>query len=223
MARCQNCSAPLPANSALCSYCGTRNDMDFTVAGRFTGTPGISRRHCPHCQILLQTIHLTADGAFAVDRCQQCLGLFFVPGEVRAFLDAAVAPAYTIYLQEIGNINRERAAQEVVRYIPCPDCGKLMNRVSFGYRSGVVVDQCKEHGVWLDNGEIVHLMEWKKAGGQLLDAQKQAERQQTRPARISSGLATAGLPAADIGDPSWKAVGGDLVDAAVALLERLFG
>ena len=46
-----------------------------------------------------------------------------------------------------------------------------MNRVNFGHRSGVVVDRCKAHGIWLDNGEITHLMEWKKAGGQLLQAQ----------------------------------------------------
>lgn len=43
-----------------------------------------------------------------------------------------------------------------------------MNRINFGYRSGVIVDSCKSHGVWLDNGEITHLMEWRKAGGQLL-------------------------------------------------------
>jgi Zn-finger nucleic acid-binding protein len=43
-----------------------------------------------------------------------------------------------------------------------------MSRHVFGYRSGVVIDQCKGHGVWLDSGEVTHLLEWKKAGGQLL-------------------------------------------------------
>jgi Zn-finger nucleic acid-binding protein len=55
-----------------------------------------------------------------------------------------------------------------------------MNRVAFGHRSGVVIDQCKSHGVWLDGGEISHLLEWKKAGGQLLDQKKQAELQQKK-------------------------------------------
>jgi Zn-finger nucleic acid-binding protein len=40
-----------------------------------------------------------------------------------------------------------------------------MSRVNFGYRSGVVIDRCTNHGIWLDSGEITHLMEWKKAGG----------------------------------------------------------
>ncbi len=43
-----------------------------------------------------------------------------------------------------------------------------MSRVNFGYRSGVVIDRCTNHGIWLYSGEITHLMEWKKAGGQLL-------------------------------------------------------
>jgi Zn-finger nucleic acid-binding protein len=35
----------------------------------------------------------------------------------------------------------------------------------------VVVDQCRNHGVWLEGGELHRLMEWKKAGGQVLDRQ----------------------------------------------------
>jgi len=54
-----------------------------------------------------------------------------------------------------------------------------MQRVNFGHRSGVVIDRCHSHGVWLDNGEISHLMEWKKAGGQIL-----SEKQQSRQSRL---------------------------------------
>jgi Zn-finger nucleic acid-binding protein len=43
-----------------------------------------------------------------------------------------------------------------------------------------VIDQCKVHGVWLDGGEITHLLEWKKAGGQILADKKQQEREQKR-------------------------------------------
>jgi Zn-finger nucleic acid-binding protein len=50
-----------------------------------------------------------------------------------------------------------------------------MNRVNFGASSGVVVDRCKEHGVWLDGGELRHLFEWMKAGGKLLQQKKDDE------------------------------------------------
>jgi len=39
-------------------------------------------------------------------------------------------------------------------YIPCVRCGELMNRKNFSRISGVVIDECSSHGVWLDAGEI---------------------------------------------------------------------
>jgi Zn-finger nucleic acid-binding protein len=68
-----------------------------------------------------------------------------------------------------------RASDYGVTYIKCPVCAKLMNRVNFGAKSGVIVDRCKEHGVWLDGGELRHLFEWMKAGGKLLDQEKQEQ------------------------------------------------
>jgi len=53
---------------------------------------------------------------------------------------------------------------------------KKVNRQNFGERSGVVVDRCKAHGVWLDSGEFRRLAEWMKAGGQILADRIQVER-----------------------------------------------
>lgn len=182
MAQCSSCSAPLPVNTCRCSYCGTRNDMDFAAVAKFTFDSQPSRRRCPDCSAQLQTVRLdTGGGIFAIDRCKQCYGLFFAVGEVQSFLQASVSPAFSLNLREIVNINDERARMtEPVRYKKCPECGILMNRVNYSAMSGVVVDQCKDHGMWLDNGELVHLMEWKKAGGQLLAEQKEKALQQER-------------------------------------------
>ncbi len=65
-----------------------------------------------------------------------------------------------------------------VVYLKCPVCSNFMNRVSFGSKSGVVVDRCKEHGIWLNAGELRHLFEWKKAGGQLLHEQRELEKKE---------------------------------------------
>jgi Zn-finger nucleic acid-binding protein len=40
-----------------------------------------------------------------------------------------------------------------------------MNRVNFGKRSGVIVDVCKEHGVWFDRGELTQAIEFVAKGG----------------------------------------------------------
>lgn len=91
------------------------------------------------------------------------------PRRDRALLESSVAGVFDINIQLLRNINKERYAKnQKVQYIKCPVCRNFMRRVNFGHRSGVVVDRCREHGVWLDNGEIAHLLEWKKAGGQML-------------------------------------------------------
>jgi len=224
MANCCNCSAPLPSDTSRCRYCGTRNDMDFLAVGRFAVSREASGRQCPHCRIPLQTIHLTSDGAFTIERCETCFGLFFDPGEVQAFLQASTAQAFEINFKEIVNINSERADKNrQVRYIKCPECGKIMNRINFGYHSGVVMDQCRQHGVWLDNGELIHLMEWKKAGGQLLDEQKKTRlfEEEQRKARASVAK-TAGVGFISF-DSRTDDAPHDLAHAAFSLLSKFFG
>ena len=49
-----------------------------------------------------------------------------------------------------------------------------MNRKLHGKRSGVIVDSCRDHGLWLDAGELRQLMEWSRAGGEKLDQQHRA-------------------------------------------------
>ena len=91
----------------------------------------------------------------------------FAPGELEVLLDNAVFVKEAINLKHIQNINNDSHQSAKVTYIKCPVCQILMNRINFGYHSGVVTDQCRKHGIWLDSGEITHLIEWKKAGGQL--------------------------------------------------------
>ena len=52
-----------------------------------------------------------------------------------------------------------------IRYRPCADCGKLMNRVNFARVSGVVLDACRAHGVWCDADELRQVIEFVAAGG----------------------------------------------------------
>lgn len=169
MALCSHCSAPLPANTNLCTYCGTRNDVDLHAKQTYSVERFVSERICPHCDIPLQTIRLNLTEPFFIERCDNCFGLFFDRGEIEIILHSSVSHVFDINIQHIDNINKDRyRSNQKVRYIKCPQCQVLMNRVSFGQRSGVVVDQCKIHGIWLDSGELTHLLEWKKAGGQLL-------------------------------------------------------
>jgi len=118
----------------------------------------------------MKTIDLKLNGKFYIERCDQCMGLFFDPGELEVLLKASVKNVFHINRKKLDQINATMATQDQrVRYVKCPECDKVMNRVNFGSRSGVIVDRCSEHGVWLDGGELRHLFEWMKAGGEILD------------------------------------------------------
>jgi len=120
------------------------------------------------------------EGKFLIERCEQCLGLFFDPGELEAVLSATVANVFTINRGELDSINAAMRSNDYgVTYIKCPVCSKIMNRVNFGAKSGVIVDRCKDHGVWLDGGELRHLFEWMKAGGKLLDQERREQLKKT--------------------------------------------
>ncbi|NOQ35199.1 MAG: hypothetical protein GQ569_04810 [Methylococcaceae bacterium] len=179
MAVCKTCSAPLEPNTNRCQYSGVRNDVDLDSKHEFSVESPYSDRICPHCNITLQTIDLKINGHLYIERCTECFGLFFDPGEIETLLDSAVSGVATVNFKHIQNINKDRYQSKKVKYIKCPVCQMMMNRVNFGHRSGVIIDQCHKHGIWLDNGEITHLMEWKKAGGQILHQQK-AEQKKTQ-------------------------------------------
>ena len=192
MANCSNCSAPLPSNSIICDYCKTRNDTDLKGVHHYTTHQIESARTCPRCTISLRTIDLKINGRFLIERCDQCLGLFFDPAELEALLEATVTNVFDINRSKLNDINSHMSATHAsITYLKCPVCSKLMNRVNFGTKSGVIVNRCRDHGVWLDGGDLRHLFEWMKAGGQLLDREREeqlrreAEREKEREKRTA--------------------------------------
>ncbi len=187
VARCPSCGAPLEDGSIQCRYCKSRQDLDLSAVHRYTSVMPESRRRCPHCNIYMNTVDLSSSlGPFFIEHCPVCYGLFFDPGELEKVLERGVSNAFVIDYAMLDKLAAEqRDRRETVRYISCPVCGKLMNRVNYGSRSGVVVDSCREHGLWLDAGELKRLLEWTKAGGQLFhqqlsQAQKKIEEQKAR-------------------------------------------
>lgn len=139
----------------------------------------------------METIDLKLEGRFYIERCPRCMGLFFDPGELEVLLDASVRNVFHINRKKMDHINTAMAPEKrTVQYVKCPVCRTFMNRSGFGTRSGVIVDRCAEHGIWLEGGELRHLFEWAKAGGMHLDAQtreiKQEEARKEKAARTAS-------------------------------------
>jgi len=205
MARCQWCTAPLPPGGAVCRYCGRRNDVDLKGVHEFTVARPDSPRICPACDVPMQTLDLKLGGTFYIERCERCLSLFFDPNEVETLLEKSAVAAFEVDRVRLDEITRERAgASGAVRYYKCPVCRTAMNRVNFGARSGVIVDRCPAHGMWLESGELRRLLEWKKAGGQILDQRRRADRleEQLKKAKKEAEEAAATRAIGDLGqDP----------------------
>jgi Zn-finger nucleic acid-binding protein len=172
---CASCGAPLPVKTTICRYCNTRNDIDLNALQNKDCIH--SDRTCPRCNIKLTSISLTIEHLFTIERCTECLGLFFDVGELEPLLEKISGKAYEINLTVINTIINESFHKDFpVMYLKCPVCKKLMNRINYGKKSGVIIDKCSVHGLWLDAGELRHLQEWTSAGGQILDQRAKEEK-----------------------------------------------
>jgi Zn-finger nucleic acid-binding protein len=102
-----------------------------------------------------------------------------------------------------------------------------MNRINFGRKSGVILDFCRGHGMWFDDGELPRILLWIQNGGEQrahrLDAEQAAvearEQRLARDAdRASAGARVwSGQPIVDLD------TAGDLVDLLGAGMRQLFG
>jgi Zn-finger nucleic acid-binding protein len=194
---CPCCSAPLAPGGVVCAYCGQRLDVDLQGWTHLQRIGVAADLQCPDCRTNLESVQLDAPAGARLDRCPDCLGLFLPLGSLNTLLDAATGPVWTIDRRLLNQlVEAPRSAPTPLRYRPCPSCGILMNRSLQGKRSGVVVDRCRDHGVWLDAGELRQLLEWARAGGAQLDAQRReqqaAEEQERRPLVSDVGCEASG-------------------------------
>ena len=213
---CTNCGAPLPAKSNLCTYCKTLNDTDLRALAHDVSKGPESERDCPRCRVKMQTVDLRTEGKFLIERCEECMGIFFDPSELETLIEASVSRVHEVDFERLYTLIEEEALRDTpVNYVPCPVCGALMNRKNYGTRSGVIADTCKQHGIWLDGGELGLLLKWVKAGGGLhhSNADKERERLEKRTEQQKRYIARALEPRTDVGQQR----GGSLTDLEGAL------
>jgi Zn-finger nucleic acid-binding protein len=107
------------------------------------------------------------------------------------------------------------------RYRPCAVCGQLMVRQNFGHHSGVMIDRCKQHGLWFDADELPRILDWVRHGGLAqitpTEAARQYEQELTRKNALLDGmLMEKPLPECD--SPTF---GDSLMTFVLAALARL--
>ena len=190
---CPMCGAAASTDAARCLFCDAR--LATAACPSCFGMMFLESRHCPRCGALAARSEIKDEasmrcprcrvemppvsvGATRMRECARCGGLWVDAQtfeqicadreQQAAVLAGSASPAP---LRASGKSEPGR-----VRYVPCPACGQLMNRVNFAHCSGVVVDSCKGHGTWFDRDELSEIVRFVRGGG--LEAARAMEKQQ---------------------------------------------
>ena len=149
---CPNCFATTPADGKFCIHCAK------PTKGLVTEGKVLEDRLCPRCDVPLRGLTM---GDFSVIQCARCSGLF-VPHETFEMMQEA-RDAALFSVQGIARTPIE--PEKEIRYVRCPVCLKMMNRTNFARISGVIIDSCRDHGIWFDPGEVEKIMDFVAKGG----------------------------------------------------------
>ncbi len=159
---CPQCTARISDRARFCHYCAT------PIAPQ--GSAGEATEYdCPACGAGRPLFsRALGDARVSVMECGACGGLW-LDNAVFGLLEERATGSATSDTTHAHEKHRGRGAQTPDRhgrfYRQCPECGTLMHRRNYGRRSGVLVDTCKRHGIWLDLGELDTILRWIKTGG----------------------------------------------------------
>ncbi len=97
--------------------------------------------------------------------CERCGGLWLNKADFHDICTQTEEQEAVLGLQKTLNIPAPLNRRPKRTYIPCPECGKLMNHRNFAHCSGVVLDWCAEHGNWFDRNELQRIVAFIRNGG----------------------------------------------------------
>jgi Zn-finger nucleic acid-binding protein len=180
VSRCGSCGAGVKPDAASCSYCGSNtvrdpDELSLICPGCFARSADDSR-FCTACGIGFRPEPLRIDGhelpcpacstpmparqigGVALNECLSCHGLW-APGDsfdtlvsraIRARQSADPAELQVLKPRVTGS----NPAAQSVQYRSCPECDGYMQRRNYRKKSGVIIDSCPSHGIWLDADEL---------------------------------------------------------------------
>jgi Zn-finger nucleic acid-binding protein len=189
---CPNCGAAVSADAPNCPFCSTR--LQTVACARCHGMMWLGSKFCPHCAGPAEPILIGAESghdcprcnvplthlAFAhalAEECPRCRGLWMQAADFdRICSDAEAQTAASGF----ARIPVPPMPSEEL-YPRCPACTDRMSRQNFARRSGIMINICRAHGVWLDGDELRQIIEFIRAGG--MDRARLLEKEQLESAR----------------------------------------
>ena len=178
---CPSCVGPMFEGSKFCGHCGATAVETAVIDEAKLGD-------CPRCKIKLSLLRV---GEITMPECERCDGMW---ADVETFEHlCSRGEEQSAVLGFIGERKRTVEPIATISYVPCSDCGHLMNRNNFAKASGIIIDVCKQHGVWFDASELPKIIEFIQKGGIEFSRKREkmaidAERDQLRDEQRKFGI-----------------------------------
>jgi Zn-finger nucleic acid-binding protein len=192
---CPNCGAATNESATTCDYCGS--GLVAVACRACFGAMFAGAQFCPHCgakaeqpaeadQSTLrcpgcggEMRHQQLSDSTTIYECGGCGSAWLTPKNFTTLIADREArgrsAANGAVAAGLSKAKPIRVANTSTRYLHCPVCDALMNRVNFGDTSGVIVDTCATHGIWFERDELHAILEFVEQGGL---ARRRAEPQQ---------------------------------------------
>ena len=179
---CPKCFARMSSEAHFCMSCGVRIEVQALAP-----LPALAR--CPRCATSLRSRRVESE---TLIECTCCAGLWVGPQLLERL--CADAGARKSICEALGTRSVKPSAKPSTSdgYLPCPTCGELMNRKNFGSISGILIDVCKLHGVWLDHGELERALAFAEEGGLVEARRREIGELERRKQRAQSEAAALG-------------------------------
>ena len=184
---CPNCGGAVASDRTQCEFCNSR--LKTVACASCLGLMFLGSKHCGHCGREVRKVEVFPDEkvgdcprckrpleslriqATQVRECMGCGGIWTSAQTFESICaDKEEQSAVLTFIDAQTFDSRPAAA---INYIPCPDCKQLMNRSNFARSSGVIIDLCKQHGVWFDAEELPKILDFIDKGGLVRSREKQ--------------------------------------------------
>ncbi|MHC4474766.1 MAG: TFIIB-type zinc ribbon-containing protein [Planctomycetota bacterium] len=113
---------------------------------------------CPRCRLSLSPQEYEGQD---VSFCQTCWGHWLTRSQLDTIVQEVAykfsrleKKAVLKTMRKEGDADRQGAESQVIN---CPECDQPMEKKRYAESCPVEIDECGEHGIWLDTGEIKDL------------------------------------------------------------------
>lgn len=162
--KCVFCAAPMPKSGLVCDYCNKRNPLNLSSLKYTEHTADDSPKlTCSVCETHMSQINVGIAEDILIHNCKECDGVFVTEENLQKTIKHHIGVLQIVDYGMLRFIldNPRHESNNDTKYKDCPICKQRMRKLNYASVSGVLVDRCLEHGVWLDSGELQQLFEWK--------------------------------------------------------------